>query len=549
MSIVRMRKVVHDRGYAKWIMGFLAVIFIIGFCVMGYSGRNAGPGDRSARNRGGVVAKVNGEAITQDTFESQYEDVLKQMAGQQMGPDAKDTTRLEETVGPLRAEMLRGQTFEQVIDQAVLLQAANKQGIRVSGGEVSKAIDQQVESEINQIRDQIFANSKGPKTDAALDKEIQKMAPDKNLGKLRTEARDAINQNRAKFENQLVLKKLVESWNKSIDTSDKAIQESFDEVHLRQITVNTGKRSDADASKMAKDVVGKLRGGADFAATAKQVSDDAYKSRGGDWGFPIPKMYLPKDIADAAFKLKVGEVSDPVKTAQGYVILKVEARKSSLPKDFNDAKKHEEYKKRYIASMQQQVQRSFYQSIRQSAKVDIIDPEMKAFSMLKTADVRNPKSALDAVKVYESAVGGDDQRDTLSQARIYSQIAAVYEALRRSKTSAKADTLKYRDQEEQALQNALQYTEQNDLRLMLADIMIEKKSFDKAMENLSFVGDNAATDPAAHQEVLRRYQSLKKAGYPKVSAKIAEEQKWLADNAKAEKAAQTQMKQQAPAKP
>jgi parvulin-like peptidyl-prolyl isomerase len=542
-----MRKVVHDRGYAKWIMGGLAVIFIIGFCLLGYSGRNS-HNNSTESVRGGVIVKVNGEAIDRGTFESDYSDQLQQVVSQQMNGDTsdmKDSSRMEELVGPLQAERLRGQTLDQVVNQTILLQAAQKQGIRISSGDVRREVDKAVDDEVNQLRDKVLANSKGPKTDAALDKEIQKLKPGTSLGMIRNQIKDSIDQK--KLTDRLTIQKLLEGLKKGIDTSDKAFRESFDAARLRQITIGTAKRSDSEALKIANDTVAKLRGGADFAATAKQVSDDPYKSHGGDWGFPVPKMYLSKELADATFKLKVGEISAPVRTDQGYVIVRLESKESKLPKDYNDPKKQAEYKQRYVSEMEQQLENTFFQSMRKSAKIDIVDPEMKAYSMLKAADITKPKTILDAVKVYESGISAA-QGDSMTLARIYSEVAAVYQALRQSKGTSKDDSKKYRDAEQQALQQALQYTEQNDLRLMLADILIEQKSYEKALENLSYVGDNAANDPAAHQAALQRYETMKKAGYGKVSAKIAEEQKWIAENAKVEKAAQSRTGNQMPNK-
>ncbi len=88
-------------------------------------------------------------------------------------------------------------------------------------------------------------------------------------------------------------------------------------------------RSEADALKFANDIEARLKKGDDFATVAKEVSDDATtKNRGGDMG-PVSKGdkrfesrgWAP--LIDKAFEMKVGEVSGPIKTNQGYHIITV----------------------------------------------------------------------------------------------------------------------------------------------------------------------------------------------------------------------------------
>ena len=102
------------------------------------------------------------------------------------------------------------------------------------------------------------------------------------------------------------------------------------EMRARHILVAT--------QEEAKDVKAKLADGKNFDALAKQYSKDPGSAQqGGDLGyFTADKMV--KEFADAAFTLKKGEVSDPVKTGFGWHIIKVEdVRKMTVP-TFNQAK-------------------------------------------------------------------------------------------------------------------------------------------------------------------------------------------------------------------
>lgn len=84
--------------------------------------------------------------------------------------------------------------------------------------------------------------------------------------------------------------------------------------------------TDEEALAKAKEIRQKLVDGADFATLAKAESDDAGSgANGGDLGtFGHGRMVPAFD--EAAFKLPVGEISQPVKSQFGYHIIKVESR-------------------------------------------------------------------------------------------------------------------------------------------------------------------------------------------------------------------------------
>lgn len=81
-------------------------------------------------------------------------------------------------------------------------------------------------------------------------------------------------------------------------------------------------RTKDEAKKLALEVRDKARKGQDFAALAKQYSDEpGAKDRAGALGkFTRPQMVKP--FADAAFALKPGEISDVVETDFGFHVIK-----------------------------------------------------------------------------------------------------------------------------------------------------------------------------------------------------------------------------------
>ena len=77
----------------------------------------------------------------------------------------------------------------------------------------------------------------------------------------------------------------------------------------------------AVAKTKADDLLTQIKGGADFAALAKQHSNDGSAPNGGDLGF-FPRGQMVKAFEEAAFALKPGEVSPIVETEFGYHIIK-----------------------------------------------------------------------------------------------------------------------------------------------------------------------------------------------------------------------------------
>jgi peptidyl-prolyl cis-trans isomerase SurA len=76
----------------------------------------------------------------------------------------------------------------------------------------------------------------------------------------------------------------------------------------------------------AKEVYARIQAGEDFAALAKEFSEGAGRSDGGDIGW-VNRGTMIAGLDEAAFeKLAVGQVSEPFRTSMGYHIVKLEAR-------------------------------------------------------------------------------------------------------------------------------------------------------------------------------------------------------------------------------
>jgi len=94
-----------------------------------------------------------------------------------------------------------------------------------------------------------------------------------------------------------------------------------DQVKLRMIVLN--KSGDISARKLAEEILVKLKEGASFAEMATINSQGSQKNQGGDWGW-VEKSVLRKELADVAFSLKTGDISEVIETPEACYLMKVE---------------------------------------------------------------------------------------------------------------------------------------------------------------------------------------------------------------------------------
>jgi peptidyl-prolyl cis-trans isomerase SurA len=101
------------------------------------------------------------------------------------------------------------------------------------------------------------------------------------------------------------------------------------QTRLRHILIRTNEAvSDADARRRILQLRERIVNGADFAEIARTNSDDASAARGGELDWVYPGDTVP-EFERAYEELKIGEVSQPVRTPFGYHLIQVEERRSS----------------------------------------------------------------------------------------------------------------------------------------------------------------------------------------------------------------------------
>lgn len=146
----------------------------------------------------------------------------------------------------------------------------------------------------------------------------------------------------------LMYQKHKEWFTKEHPVTDEEIKEYFED-NKDQFAKRDASHILVEDEKTAKEIKEKLDNGEDFAKLAKEYSkDSANAENGGNLG-TFSKGQMVKEFEDAVFKLKEGEISEPVKTQFGYHIIKlnkvaesVEDNKDAITSALED-KKYADY--------------------------------------------------------------------------------------------------------------------------------------------------------------------------------------------------------------
>jgi parvulin-like peptidyl-prolyl isomerase len=97
--------------------------------------------------------------------------------------------------------------------------------------------------------------------------------------------------------------------------------------HILLLTQGKSAAEKADIRKRMEDILARAKKGEDFAALAKQYTEDPGSKENGGLYEDFGRGKMVKPFEDAAFSVPVGQISDIVETTYGYHIIKVENRK------------------------------------------------------------------------------------------------------------------------------------------------------------------------------------------------------------------------------
>jgi peptidyl-prolyl cis-trans isomerase C len=139
----------------------------------------------------------------------------------------------------------------------------------------------------------------------------------------------------------------------------------------------------------AKEVQEKIKRGDDFTQLAKDYSKDpGSKDDGGDLGYFARGQMVPQ-FEEAAFKLNKGDVSAPVQSQFGWHVIKLEDKRQRGAPEFDTIKD------RIVASLVHRKAQEVAASLREKAKLEFVDPDLKAAvdaeNQIRPAPAAEPK--------------------------------------------------------------------------------------------------------------------------------------------------------------
>jgi foldase protein PrsA len=217
------------------------------------------------------VASVNGTPISRADYNRELAQAQSEFL-KQPSLDAKSEA------GQQGLQSLQDQVLGWMIDQVLIENAATARGIKVT--------DAQVEAEVKRMRGDDQARfdawmAENGLTPASLRQQVR-------IDLLTAAVRDAVT---------------------------TAVSRKVRQVHVRHILVSS--------EAVAQTALAQIKQGQKFEAVAKKFSEDeSTRDKGGDLGF-LPQGAMPPSFDQIAFSLKVGQVSDLVRSEFGFHIIQV----------------------------------------------------------------------------------------------------------------------------------------------------------------------------------------------------------------------------------
>jgi peptidyl-prolyl cis-trans isomerase SurA len=211
--------------------------------------------------------------------------------------------------------------LEQLVERQLILHAFDTEGYRMPDSYLDEMVQER-------IRDRYGDR-------VTLMKTLQ--AQGETLEQFREDVRDQAIESYMRSKN--VAQEIVISPFK-IETYYQAHTNDFkleDEVSLRMITLNKTGSDDTDTVKLAREIRSQILAGAAFADMAAIYSQDSLRSQGGDRGW-IERSVLRPELADAAFALQPGQVSDVIETPNTCYLLLVEQKRPAHVKPLNEVR-------------------------------------------------------------------------------------------------------------------------------------------------------------------------------------------------------------------
>jgi len=261
-----------------------------------------------------VVAVVNDNVITQSELDTQMNLLRQQLMAKnvQIPPD----------------DVLRKQVLQHLVDVDLQLQLAKANDITVDATELDAAIAKIAEDNKLTLTELREALSK------------QGMSWEMYRDNLRKEMLISRMQQKAIGKDIEITPQQVDDYLKTAEATAAKTNSVF---HVQNIVIPLAEEPTTQqinkARQKAMALLNKIKQGADFSLVAIAESSDEYALEGGDLG-DRHLAELPEVFANQVVTMKVGEVSGPLRTANGFQLIKLVS--------VNENKEHHEITKTHV---------------------------------------------------------------------------------------------------------------------------------------------------------------------------------------------------------
>jgi peptidyl-prolyl cis-trans isomerase SurA len=140
-----------------------------------------------------------------------------------------------------------------------------------------------------------------------------------------------------------------------------------DQIQLRMIVLKKTSDTDTNTLPLANEIITKIRAGATFQEMASVYSQGSQPKESGDW---YERSALRKELGDAAFTLKPGQVSDAVETPDSIYIMLVDQVRPAYVKPLGDIR--DDIEKTLRTQEQTRIEKQWIEQLKKKAFIRII---------------------------------------------------------------------------------------------------------------------------------------------------------------------------------
>ena len=264
-----------------------------------------------------------------------------------------------------RATAVRREVLDNVISEHLLLQQADELKLSVTSEEIDRSIEQ-------------IKKDYGL-TDTQLQDELRRQGL--NMASYRQSTRREILKYRVL---NIAVGSKVQVTDNDVENYYERNMKSGSNQQVKVSHIFVAIPQNADASKVlereqyAKKILTRIKAGEDFAALAKELSEDgATRAEGGDLGYFGKEMGLPKTVEELVFSMKVGDVGGPVRGNQGFHVIKLVDRRAKDVKPIGEVR--EELRGQLRSKEMERQTKAYLAELRRRTLVDIrLNPEQTA---------------------------------------------------------------------------------------------------------------------------------------------------------------------------